>query len=174
AQAERPQLAAGALRLQEGVVLRDGVALALVGMIDVEADDAGVEIAYVLAGVVRVGVGRAVARGEVEHAVGAEAEVAAVVAVGLVLEDQLLRREVALRRVAARREPPDLVVLALLRVGAVREDVDVAVLAVIRMERHAVEIDVVDLAEIEGRLFAFGVEAEDAACLLDHEYPVVG
>ena len=82
AKAIGPDFRPGLGRLDERIVGRDGVGLAVLLAVHVDAQDRRQQIADVLAGVERVGRVRAgaVAGGDVEEAVGAEVQVAAVVA----------------------------------------------------------------------------------------------
>ena len=101
AEAVRPDLRPGSLRRDEGVVLGDGVVLPLVLPVHVDPQDGREQVGDVLPRVERVGRVRVrrVARGDVEHAVGAEVEVPAVVAALQEGDDDLLARRVDPRRV---------------------------------------------------------------------------
>src|SRR5439155_3011774 len=77
AEAIRPRFGPHALLADERVVLGDGVILATVGMVDIDAQHLGAETTKVLAGEIGIGVGGAVAGRDVKHAIVAKVEVAA-------------------------------------------------------------------------------------------------
>jgi hypothetical protein len=76
-----PQLGPRAGDVEKRVVFRDRVFFAGCGMIDVDPQHARDQIADLLAGKIGVGIGGAVAGRRVQHAVGPESQVAAVVPV---------------------------------------------------------------------------------------------
>src|SRR5439155_22619435 len=82
AETVRPNLGARLRRLEEGVVRRHGIRFSRIFLVHVDAQNGTEQIADVLAGVESVGrVGSgAIAGGDVEAAVGAEVQVAAIVA----------------------------------------------------------------------------------------------
>ncbi len=90
AQAVGPQLGPGAVAIDERVVPGHAVVPALIGVIDVDPQHGAEQVVQGLAGHVGVGSAGAVTRGDIEIAVVAEGEVAAVVAVGRPLDDELL------------------------------------------------------------------------------------
>jgi len=100
AQAERPDLAARARGRDEGVVARDRVGAARLLAVDVDPQDLAEQAAEILRALARVVRGAAVADAEVEHPVGAEHGLAAVVVLpGLLdLEEDALARGVGARR----------------------------------------------------------------------------
>src|SRR5262249_44337558 len=98
AQTESPQLRARPLNLEERIVLGHGIALARIGTIDVNPQDARAEVAQVLSGQIAVGIAGAVAGREVKAAIESEDQVAAVVAVRLPFEDELAGRGIAAAR----------------------------------------------------------------------------
>ena len=106
-EAERPDLGARPAQVAEGVVGGDGVGLPRVGVVHVDPEDGGEEVADVLAGVEGVGRGRAggVAGRDVEEAVGAELQAAPVVPAGEPSDQDRLARRVDARRV--RLEHPE-------------------------------------------------------------------
>ncbi len=128
------------------------VGLAGVGSVDVDAQDRREQVADVLAGVAAVGRARvaAVAGGDVEIAVGAELQAAAVVAAGGPVDHDRLALGVDTRRVGVGDlEARD---ARALRVAGLEDvaDVDEAVLREVGMEREAVGAPVAgDLAEVE-------------------------
>src|ERR1051326_869611 len=89
AQAVRPDLAASALGLHKGIVLGDAVRLVLGGMIDVDAENRGKDVADVLTGFKLVGDAAAVAAADIEEPIRPELEAATVVAARGPLEDDL-------------------------------------------------------------------------------------
>src|SRR5206468_2055159 len=91
----------------EWIVLRNAVGLARRRMIDVDAQELGMDAAQVLADVGLVRDAAAVAGNDVEHAVGAEAQAAAVVAAVGPGKDYLLAGTIDHRRVAVHREARD-------------------------------------------------------------------
>ena len=161
AEAVGPDLRPRSLHADERIVLGDGVVLPLVLAVHVDPQDGGEQVGDVLPGVERVGrvgAGR-VAGGDVEHAVGAEVEVAAVVAALQEGEDDLLARRVDPRRVRpgdreprharAVRQVPLAGVLALQRVA----DEALAVLLEVGMEGQPVDrLDLLRLREQVNRL----------------------
>ena len=104
-EAEGPHLAARAGRGDEGIVLGHGVVVRAFGAVHVNAQDGREQVGDVLAGLAQV-VGRvrlgSVAGGNVEVAVGAEGEGAAVVAAAEPADDGVLARGVEAQRVERR------------------------------------------------------------------------
>ena len=82
---------AGRRHIDERIVLGDRIRLARLGMIDIDAQHLGQQRRHVLADDVGVGIGGAVAGGDVEHAVVAEDRGAAVMAVGGDFDDGFFR-----------------------------------------------------------------------------------
>ncbi len=102
AQAVGPDLRPRVLHADEGVVLGDRVVLAFVLMVHVDTQNGRKQIGDILSRVERVGriwVGR-VAGGNVEHAVGAEVKIAAVVPALQEGQENLLTRWINARRVS--------------------------------------------------------------------------
>ena len=167
AQAVGPDLGPGAGAIDERVVLGHAVVPARVGMIDVDPQHGRQQVVEGLAGQVGVGAAGAVSRGDVEKAVVAEGEVAAVVAVGGPLDDQELRLRVdAVRRPGGRpciARPASPCVPPFER--AVQADVDVAVALVVGMEGQA-DGEAVDLEQdlgLVGVLVVAGRRADGRA-----------
>src|SRR5262249_5299576 len=140
AEAVGPGLGAGARPIHERIVLGDGVVLARVLAIDVDAVDLAEQRLKVLGVVEGIAGGAAVAEGEVEVAVGAEADGAAVVvperplhAEQLLLEVRIGLVRVALADAETRQHVDQLGVLR----GV--EGEELAVLLVARMKRQAEE-----------------------------------
>ena len=92
---ERPDFAAGTFHFQKRVVGRDRVLHSGGRMIDVDSQNFAEQIACVLSGEVVVGVGGAVAGGDVQHAVVAEHGRAAVVPIRRPFENAFLAGRVA-------------------------------------------------------------------------------
>ncbi len=106
-------------------------------MVDVDPQHAGPEIGQILAGDVGIRSRRAVARGDVEIAVVAEAHVAAVVPGRRPFDDHLAAfGKDDVRRLRADAEAHDLVVLVSrpVQVADVAKDVNQMVLQIIRMK----------------------------------------
>src|SRR5262245_56481786 len=95
AESVRPQLRPRARRLDEWIILRNAVILARIGMIDVDANDAGEEVADVLPGLELVGNAAAVAARKVKVAVLSKRQAARVVPPGGPFEDHLFSFGVA-------------------------------------------------------------------------------
>jgi hypothetical protein len=137
-EAVRPQLAARAGNREERIVLGNGVAAARIGMFHVDPDHAGIQVAQILSRPVPVGVGRAVARGDIQHPVGTEPHLAAVVAVRRPFDHEMLGGRVDLA--VLHDIPEDAVLLVGLGVGrTVGEDVDPMVLRILGMEVDGIE-----------------------------------
>lgn len=83
-----PRFGTSARNVEEGVVGRDGVGATVGGVINVDAKEFRVQSGEVLAGVPFVAVAGAIAGGDVEHAVFAEAKREAVMAVGVPFKDE--------------------------------------------------------------------------------------
>ena len=125
----------------ERIVGRDAIGLARLGMIDVDAEDAREQVGAVLAGVERVGGRRpgAVAGGDIQVAVVAEVQAAAVVAARPEPQDHLLALGVDHRRIGpADREPGDDRAVGQVVLQDVA-DVDIPILFEARMKGESVE-----------------------------------
>ena len=137
AQAIGPELGPGAGAIDEGVVLGHRVVPARVGMIDVDPQHGREQVVEGLAGQVGVGAAGTVARGDIEIAVVAEGQVAAVVAVGGPFDDDQLRFRVdAMWRLAVDRIAHRLSGLATSQ-RAIQADIDITVALVVGVERQA-------------------------------------
>src|SRR5437660_6165108 len=99
-QAVSVNLGASTFGFDEGIVLRNAVRLAGWRIIDIDAQQLGEDAGKVLADIEFVGDAGAISRHEVEIAVGAEADAAAVVAAVGPFEDDLLRGAIGGRRLA--------------------------------------------------------------------------
>src|SRR5262249_19855255 len=97
-QPKRPHLARRPLLGDEGVVLRNPIALFRIGFVHIDAKDRAGQVAEVLAGVALVGDAAAVAGADVEVAVATKLEAAAIVPTRRPGDYHLLQRRIAARR----------------------------------------------------------------------------
>ena len=95
AKAVGPQLGPRLGQFQKRIVGRNRIIFSGGGVLDVDPQHSRNEIADLLAGEVRVGIAGAVAGRDIEHAVGPEGQVAAVMSVRFPFDDDLLAGRVA-------------------------------------------------------------------------------
>ena len=100
AKAEGKDLGQRSGRMDEWVIGRDGVGLDRVGSVDIDTEDGREQIAGELTGPHRIALSKTVAGRDVEVAVGAELERAAVVAIGREFKHDQLGIRVGLEQVA--------------------------------------------------------------------------
>ena len=185
AEAVRPDLRARAVDADERIVLRDAVGAIALGTIDVDAQDLREQRAQVLPRKLRVVGCAAVAAAQVEHAVGAEEDGAAVVVRVRIVDGEEHLLAVGLRGPGLLVHGPareHVVALALLVTHGVVDE-ERRVLREVRVERErqkpflvAGAVDL--LADVhEDRCFLGiargGIEDQDAARLLHHVHALV-
>ena len=181
----RPDLRARAGDADERVVLRDAVRAIALGMVDVDAKDLREQRTQVLPRELRV-VGRAaVAAAQVEHAVGAEEDGAAVVVRVRILDGEEHGLAVGLRGLGLLVHGPareHVVALALLVAHGVVDE-ERGVLGEVRVEREREEpflvagaVDLLADVHEDGRFLGIArgrIEDQDAARLLHHVHALV-
>jgi hypothetical protein len=142
-------------------------------MRDVDAQHSRVEVLEILAGDVAVGVRGPVAGADVQHAVGPEAHLAAVMAVGHPLDDEVQARGIAFP--VADVEAEDLVLLV--RLGplrAVGEDVDLVRPRVVGRKHQRVDPEALELEEDLGLVDGRVVRKRQDAAMLQRDHGAAG
>ena len=185
-------LGPSAVQVDERVIRRDRIAASLVGVIDVDSQNRGVDIADILAVIEHVGrIGRGdITRRDVEHPVVAEGDRAAVVAARVKLQDRQFARHHQLGRLGSRQfEAGDVRAVGSSR--AARDDVadhDATIGRKVGMERQTVDrypfgilwrqaaerwrrgAEVGD--QLDLRVRSTGQEGQNLAILLEDQHPI--
>ena len=175
----RPDLAASPLQIDERIVGRNAVVLAVVGVIDVDPQNARQEVADILPRSPRVGWIRpgAVSRGDIQTTVGTKLQTAAVMTAGEPGDDRRFARHLDRRRVGVRHAVPR-DVRAVFQISSLDvADVAVPVLRKVGMKGECIDLHTGNrFGQVDhqvcrrdaGRVW----KRKDLARLLDDEQPV--